>query len=48
MTAEQAMEEIWSVACPDCGPQDYKFIVREVAQLAAEADRLRVVSDGRR
>ena len=48
MTAEQAMEEVWSVARPDCGPQNYEFIVREVAQLAGEVDRLRVISDQRR
>ena len=27
LTAEAAMEQIWSMLCPDCGPQDYDNIV---------------------
>lgn len=30
ITAEQAMEEIWGLLCPDCGPEDYRYIVNEV------------------
>jgi hypothetical protein len=48
MTAEQAMEEIWGVVSPDCGPQNQEFIIREVAELASEVERLRAVADGRR
>jgi hypothetical protein len=48
MTAEQAMEEIWGVVSPDCGPQDYEFIVRKVAELAEGVDRLRAIPDERR
>jgi hypothetical protein len=44
MTADEAMEEIWGVVSPDCGPQNYEFIIREVAELAREVDRLRALA----
>jgi hypothetical protein len=30
MTAEQAMEQVWGILCPDCGPTDYEKIVEFV------------------
>lgn len=47
MTADEPMEEIWGVVSPDCGPQNYEFIIREVAELANEVDLLRAPMDGR-
>jgi hypothetical protein len=49
MTAEQAMREIWGALCPDCGPEDYDFIVAEaITKLAAAAlsREIDVVFDG--
>jgi hypothetical protein len=35
MTAEQAILEIWSAVSPDCGPDNYDFIVADVVTKAA-------------
>ena len=35
MTAEQAMREIWGAFSPDCGPENYDFIVADVLARAA-------------
>ena len=49
MTAEQAMREIWSAMAPDCGPDNYEFIVADVVTKAAAIGLTRqidVVFDG--
>ena len=49
MTAEQAMQEIWAAISPDCGPENYDFIVGDVLTKAAAAALTRqidVVFDG--
>ena len=49
MTAEQAMREIWGAVPPDCGPENYDFIVADVVTKAAAAALTRqidVVFDG--
>lgn len=33
--AYEAMAEIWGIMCPDCGPTDYEYIVKEVAEMVA-------------
>jgi hypothetical protein len=35
MTAEQAVREIWGAMSPDCGPDNYEFIVADVVTKAA-------------
>jgi hypothetical protein len=37
MTAEQAMAELWGLFCPDCGPEDYGFMVQDIGKLAPTA-----------
>ncbi len=39
MTAEEAMAEIWAITCCDCGPEDYKAMVDEVAAMQRYLDR---------
>jgi hypothetical protein len=49
MTAEQAMREIWGGASPDCGPENYDFIVADVLTKIAAAALTRqidIVFDG--
>jgi hypothetical protein len=49
MTAEQAMREIWGAVSPDCGPENYDFIVADVLTRAAAAAltrRIDIVFDG--
>ena len=49
MTAEQAMREIWGAVSPDCGPENYDFIVADVVTKVAAAALSRqidVVFDG--
>ena len=49
MTAEQAMREIWGAVPPDCGPENYDFIVADVvikAAAAALSGQIDVVFDG--
>lgn len=49
MTAEQAMREIWGAASPDCGPENYEFIVADVlTKIAAAAlsRQIDIVFDG--
>jgi hypothetical protein len=49
MTAEQAMREIWAAVSPDCGPENYDFIVADVLTKAAAAALTRqidIVFDG--
>jgi hypothetical protein len=49
MTPEQAMREIWAAVSPDCGPENYDFIVADVLTKAAAAALTRqidIVFDG--
>ena len=49
MTAEEAMREIWGAMAPDCGPDNYEFIVADVVTKAAATNLTRqidVVFDG--
>jgi hypothetical protein len=34
MTAEDAMQEIWADLGPDCGPENYAYMVAEVAAMS--------------
>jgi hypothetical protein len=43
ISAEQAIEEIWSILCPDCGPQDYENIVIAVWNVANPTQRKQFV-----
>lgn len=36
MTAEEAMEELWGLLCPDAGPNDYQAIIEAVEKLLEE------------
>lgn len=33
MTAEDAMGEIWSELCADCGPGNYEFMVEQIRKM---------------
>ena len=49
MTAEQAMQEIWSAMSPDCGPDNYEFIAADVVTRGAAVALTRqidIVFDG--
>ena len=43
MTAEEAMERIWSILCPDCGPEDYENIVISVSNAANPSGKQRLI-----
>ena len=30
LTAQEAMQELWGRLCPDCGPEDYLYILAYV------------------
>ena len=42
------MQEIWGALCPDCGPENYKLIAREVRKLRDQIENayVDVVFDG--
>jgi hypothetical protein len=48
MTTEEGMHEIWGVLCPDCGPENYEVIAREVGKLRDQVENayVDVVFDG--
>ncbi len=44
LAAKQAMAELWGALCPDCGPEEYEYMMQDFTKRVKKADEYREVA----